>query len=326
MSRTRPRKWSAAEVDILKSMYQTHTRQEIAAKLGRTEGSVRQCCWAIGLNTKHDKWTTQDLDALIRHYENIPRGPLNLRSLSDALGRTEANICRKARQLGLTNPRRAKLLTPKIRMTWNSPEYKRHMSSTTIQWQQKNVHPRGALGMKHTEETKKVISEASKRSWRSKTAEQQGDIIVKAMKTRVANGIQRNPHGSWNAGWREISDRRIYFRSMWEANYARYLEWLRSIGNIKSWDHEPETFWFEGVKRGCVSYLPDFKVVNADGSVEYHEVKGWMDDRSRTKIARMAKYHPDIKLVVIDSTGYQKLAGQISKAIPGWESDKKRRK
>ena len=36
------------------------------------------------------------------------------------------------------------------------------------------------------------------------------------------------------------------------------------------------------------------------GISPFHEVKGWMDQKSRTKIARMAKYYPQVKLLVID--------------------------
>ena len=94
---------------------------------------------------------------------------------------------------------------------------------------------------------------------------------------------------------------------------------LLPIGEIKKWEHEPETFWFESIMRGCRSYLPDFRVTENNGSIVYHEVKGWMDARSKTKIKRMAKYHPDVKLIVIDSKAYNALAKQMSKSIVGWE-------
>jgi hypothetical protein len=45
-----------------------------------------------------------------------------------------------------------------------------------------------------------------------------------------------------------------------------------------------------------------------------------MDQRSRTAIKRMAKYHPTIKLLVIDSKAYRKIAREVSKLIPEWES------
>ena len=123
----------------------------------------------------------------------------------------------------------------------------------------------------------------------------------------------------WKAGWRTIGGIKKFYRSRWEANYARYLEYLKSQGKIKEWLHEPETFWFDKIKRGCRSYLPDFKVLFHDDRVEYHEVKGWMDTRSKTKLKRMAKYHPDVIIVVIDEGAYQYLEEVYAQYIPDWE-------
>lgn len=123
----------------------------------------------------------------------------------------------------------------------------------------------------------------------------------------------------FKADWREIGGQRAYFRSRWEANYARFLQWQVDRKMILAWEHEPETFWFEGIKRGVCSYLPDFKVTLASGAIEYHEVKGQMDARSKTKIKRMAKYHPKITLFVVDSKIYKQMAKLVCKVIPGWE-------
>jgi len=129
----------------------------------------------------------------------------------------------------------------------------------------------------------------------------------------------RSAGTTWKAGWRDIGKKRKYYRSRWEANYARYLQWLLENGQIKDWDHEPETFWFEAIKRGVRSYLPDFRVVENDGTSALHEVKGWMDARSKTTIKRMAKYHPHEKLIVIREKEYNAIARKVSGIIPGWE-------
>lgn len=115
----------------------------------------------------------------------------------------------------------------------------------------------------------------------------------------------------------DLGDR--YFRSRWEANWARYLNWLQQVGEIRGWEYEPHEFEFAGVKRGNRFYLPDFRVVNKDGSVEYHEVKGYMDSRSQTKLKRMAKYHPDVKVVLIDEAAYRNIAHELADRLPGWE-------
>lgn len=121
------------------------------------------------------------------------------------------------------------------------------------------------------------------------------------------------------SGKRTIGGYEKHYRSAWEANYARYLQFLLERGEIASWLHEPDVFWFEGIKRGTVSYLPDFKVTENCGEVVYHEVKGWMDSRSKTKLKRMDKYHPTVKILVIEAAQYKAIKKSISMMIKDWE-------
>lgn len=113
-----------------------------------------------------------------------------------------------------------------------------------------------------------------------------------------------------------------YYRSAWEANYARYLNWLKERGEIKSWEFEPDTFEFTNIKKGTRFYTPDFKIITVDGSTEYHEVKGWMDEKSKIKIKRMKKYYPEIKLVLIGEDQYKPIARQVCHILPNWEFGK----
>lgn len=100
-------------------------------------------------------------------------------------------------------------------------------------------------------------------------------------------------------GWYKTRDGgKIYMRSGWERKYAALLDELAERGKIVKWEYEAERFAFP-VKRGCIDYLPDFKVTMPDGRIEYHEVKGWMDAKSATKLKRMAKYFPEITIKVI---------------------------
>lgn len=185
-----------------------------------------------------------------------------------------------------------------------------------------NGHPRGMLGKKHSAEAKAKFSVSHKKRWLMLTEEQKMDIKFKMMKGRIANGTYAPNYSSkrtWKAAWREFGGKKHFYRSRWEANYGRYLEFLKLHSKIKDWLHEPDIFWFEGVKRGSVSYLPDFKIINNDDSIEYHEVKGWMDARSKTKISRMAKYHPSVKLIVIQKKEYDEILCKLARSIPGWE-------
>jgi len=115
------------------------------------------------------------------------------------------------------------------------------------------------------------------------------------------------------------SDLGIFVRSSWEANYARYLTFLVGLGEIQGWEYEPETFEFDAIKRGTRSYTPDFKVTNLDGAVEYHEVKGWLDPKSNTKLKRMARYHPDITIILIDKEAYYAIRRECKNLVPNWE-------
>lgn len=51
-----------------------------------------------------------------------------------------------------------------------------------------------------------------------------------------------------------------YFRSSWEANYARVLNWQLARGEIAAWEYEPVAFVLEGSTRGARTYRPDFWV------------------------------------------------------------------
>ncbi len=47
-----------------------------------------------------------------------------------------------------------------------------------------------------------------------------------------------------------------------------------------------------------------------------------MDAKSKTKLARMERYYPDVKIVVVDKTAYYKLSKTVVGLILFWETDK----
>lgn len=133
-----------------------------------------------------------------------------------------------------------------------------------------------------------------------------------------------NPDAFCSHNKRPNTGRRIdlenkYFRSSWEANYARYLNWLIKQGLLSEWKYESETFEFEKIKRGSRFYTPDFKLIYPDGRIERHEVKGYMDARSSTKLKRMKKYFPESPIILIDRDCYASLAKQVAPLFPEWE-------
>lgn len=116
-------------------------------------------------------------------------------------------------------------------------------------------------------------------------------------------------------GWVEIGGNRFYAKSKWEANYAAVCEYEKSVGEIVKWEYEPDTFWFESIRRGVRSYCPDFKKTYPDGSVVYVEVKGYMDSKSKTKLNRMRIYHPGVVLQLVDKLVYTNLEKRKSRFL-----------
>lgn len=108
-------------------------------------------------------------------------------------------------------------------------------------------------------------------------------------------------------GWYTSGEHKYYLKSSWELSYAQYLDTELENGRIIQWEYEPETFWFERIKRGIRSYTPDFKVKYPDGRIEYHEVKGYLDGKSETKLNRMRIYHPDVLMKLIDRAEMKRL-------------------
>ena len=126
------------------------------------------------------------------------------------------------------------------------------------------------------------------------------------MRTPIVLKSKSNPIRKSKQGWECIGGRRIYFRSRWEVKVATHLQNLKEALQIKDWEHEPKTFWFEEIKRGTRSYLPDFKVTELDGNHYWLEVKGYMDRKSQTKIKRFHKYYPKERLYVLDKEWFLK--------------------
>jgi len=286
--------WTTSEIEFLKEHYPTKGRAWCADKLSKSEASIGNKVWRLGIKARgtSEAW--------------IAKNEAHAKLLTGRKRPDQAIV-----MLALHADGRLK----------KSDEQRKAVGGRIKAWIKENGHPKGSLGIQHTEETKKKIADKSRALAAMKTDAQWLERTLKSARTKEANGTQppQRIGASWKAAWRDIGGVRKFYRSRWEANYARYLAWLRDGGHIQSWAHEPKTFWFDGIKRGCVSYLPDFCVVEKSGAEAYHEVKGWMDDRSITKIKRMAKYHPEVTLIVIDAKAYKELARKVSSLVPGWE-------
>ena len=132
-----------------------------------------------------------------------------------------------------------------------------------------------------------------------------------------ANNQRPGKFGNIKKAYYQINGKNIFFRSKWEANYALYLDFLVSQSKIIKWEYEVDVFIFEKIKFGTRSYRPDFKIFNNDKTVEYHEVKGWMDRKSKTKLNRMRIYYPAIKMRLVDGEAYKVIIKQL-RGIIAW--------
>lgn len=292
---------------------------------------------------KSKKWTESEVEFMREHYPQ--RGKM---WCAEQLDRPEASIRQKASRLGLRQDRSSEFFQDwqnraaqskvgkkrplhgeMMREMWASgmimreftEEHRKAQSERFKEWYKHNDHPRGFKGGKHTLEAKEKMRKALAEYQESITPEQRAEITLKQLKTKEKRGNLYKPRQktTWKQGWREIGGFRKYYRSRWEANYARYLQYLLEKGDIQKWEHEPKTFWFENIKRGTRSYLPDFLVTENSGDANYHEVKGWMDAKSKTKLKRFAKYYPEETLILIQKKEYAQIEKSLGSIIEGWE-------
>lgn len=286
--------WNNQETQFLLKHYANQGLQWCCNELSKSAGSVRNKAWRLGLKQNYDSEFFKDWQSRA----------------------AKSKVGKKRPQQALV----IKRLYAEGKLNFTASRRK-ESSKRQKEWIAKNGHPKGALGMKHSQETKNKLSAKSISMWESKTEDQKSEQVFKMLKTKVKNGTYTMPrkNASWKGGWREIGGINKYYRSRWEANYARYLEWLKQKGEIADWKHEPTTFWFENIKRGVRSYLPDFLVTENNGKQVYHEVKGWMDPKSKTKLKRMKKYYPKVEVLLIDKRAYTALKSALAGLISGWE-------
>ena len=127
----------------------------------------------------------------------------------------------------------------------------------------------------------------------------------------------RGNRSTWQ-GWFEIDGKRMYLKSNWERKFCLYLDLMKKHKYIVDYVYEPETFWFEGIKRGAVSYKPDFRVEFPSGKIEYYEVKGYMSSRDATKMKRMKKYHPNVVMTIIGKEWFKANSPKLKAIIKEW--------
>lgn len=298
--------------ELSKSYAALGSVKKVGAAFGISAQTVHRRLKAAGLDMSR-RVSAQDKEAVRVYYTTTPHTDFDLKAFAASLGRHPSTVSELARHMGLSQAQRLKSDAAKVRM--RQPK-----------WQDK-PHPKGFAGVTHSEAARAQMGAASKKMWATAKAfgtgicseenkQRKSDLATKRTDLR-----SRNPYSRCAAGVRpDIGP--MYFRSRWEANYARYLKLLKRMNAIEDWDYEQETFWFEKIKRGVRSYKPDFRVwYKGDGEPTCIEIKGWVQPKDRTKWDRMRRYYPGVRLEIVGAKEYRALASKWAASIPFWESE-----
>ena len=109
-----PRKWSQKEVELLKKLNYSQSRQEIAEKLGRSLATVSQKAIRLGLKKKEMmRWTDKEIETIKQLYSRVTAS-----EIARELDRSAQSVRQKAHRLGFKKReayRRHKVASPVFR-------------------------------------------------------------------------------------------------------------------------------------------------------------------------------------------------------------------
>lgn len=312
--------YSEEENQFVRDNWEQMTLAEMASFMDKTIGAIRNKRWRMGLVSRDKYWTSEEIEMLRDLYTN--HDVLDLPAFEKLTGHPQGNISRKAKELGLgTSMSRRRKRKPlnelnkqyrqKLEHEKRTPkEQKQYISQIRKDAIKKHGHPRGSRSIRTCPSCGKFFDIENS----SPTTHCSYECALKDIK-RSQNTYTRGKGGKRP----DLNNQ--YFRSRWEANYARYLNFLiKNNGGVERWEYEVDTFWFEKIRRGVRSYTPDFKVWVDGKEFEYHEVKGWDYPRGKTARKRMNKYYPTVKLILIGEDFFKTLRRQgIDALIEGWE-------
>ena len=251
-------------------------------ELGVSGQTVSRRLKAIGeiCDASRKPFTDADRDAIRTFYTTTPDRDWDLSKLATTMGRSRQVICREAKSLGLTRKGR------------RSESHQQALNKSLEGKWSRAPHPKGMAGKSHTLETREVVGAASRLNWATWKTFGTGPMAaehLEAQSKRQSLAMSKRDGSTTytrSKGGRREDLGETYFRSSWEANYARYLNLLIKLGAITAWEYEPLTFWFDGVRRGTNSYRPDFRIHHKnDDRPEYIEIKGWVTPKPLSRRA-----------------------------------------
>lgn len=264
-----------------------------------------------GIKMKNPKFSESEKILLIELYDQYASSH-RLNELSAIFGRTKNFLCRKAKELGLTNSSRKYNL---------SGEQKAKLSNAAYYRIQKYGHPKGMYGKHHSESFKTKMSERIRKTWKDNPSIFMTDKRRRVISQKMSE-MQRS--GILGVRSRTYITRAIFgndkytFKSNWEFNIALLLEYLKMIGDIDYWKYEFDVFNFPDNEYFILSYTTDFTIYKND---EKHiiELKGWFDERSRKKIELVNRFFPEEKVEVWDENEYYRLQKEYKDKISLWD-------
>jgi len=112
------------------------------------------------------------------------------------------------------------------------------------------------------------------------------------IKTR--NNMKKQHHRKLPSHGKHIKYKNIWFRSTWEANFAKWL----TLSNIK-WLYEQKTF-----DLGKTNYTPDFYLPEFNC---YIEIKGWWRRDAKRKFKLFKKNYLNVNIIVLNRKALSKL-------------------
>jgi hypothetical protein len=195
---------------------------------------------------------------------------------------------------------------------WN--RLNRNKAKNNELWMQKDKEKLQKAMIKiHTKETHLKVSKAL--TGKAKSEEHKKNIS----KTRIEKGLSKGKNNpmygkhpittkGFKYGKREDLNNQ-FFRSTWEANFARILEYEH-----KSYEFEKYRFTIK-MNNQDYTYLPDFKVDDI-----FYEIKGFWYDDAKLKVEAFKQQYPNIKLIIIDFDKYNELKLKYKSLIKNWEN------
>lgn len=299
--------WTDYEKLQLVKLYPNHSDKELCNILRKTSGQLRGMKERLGLNAKQDLFTDKEKEIITNYYNEHPL-EIDLSDLSKMLGRPKTSIARWAGSQGLTKSNRPVTESAKIKSmasasAYRQTEYYKNVvlprQTALLAFYAQNQHPRGMLGKHHTSGTTERMSDEHKRIWNNMNESERKELVFRMRAGKIRSGTYRSTRNTYSrcrGGYREDLD--MYFRSSWEANVARILNNLEL-----AWEYEPKRFYFPDTGDGVLSYCPDFYIPDADIWIE---VKGWMDEKSITRLRKFSESYPfeSSRLIVINEPLY----------------------